>query len=102
MGTDFNPGVEGVGAKTGLKIVQKGEFALKLKEKQPDFDPLPVMDMFLHPPVTSDYSLAAGHPDPEGIRRMLCDGYDFSEDRVNKAMEGFTVRAGQKTLESWF
>ena len=102
IGTDFNPGVDGVGAKTGLKIVQKGEFAAKLKEKQPDFDPAPVMDMFLHPPVTDDYSLAAGHPDPEGIRKMLCDGYDFSEDRVNKAMEGFTVKAGQKTLESWF
>jgi flap endonuclease-1 len=102
VGTDFNPGVEGVGAKTGLKIVQKGEFAAKLKEKQPDFDPLPVMDMFLHPPVTDDYSLAAGHPDAEGIRRMLCDGYDFSRERVDKAMEGFTVKAGQKTLESWF
>jgi flap endonuclease-1 len=102
VGTDFNPGVEGVGAKTGLKIVQKGEFARKLKEKQPDFDPAPVMDMFLHPPVTDEYSLAAGHPNPEGIKKMLCDGYDFSEERVNKAMEGFTVKAGQKTLESWF
>ena len=102
VGTDFNPGIEGVGAKTGLKIVQKGEFAAKLKEKQPDFDPLPVMEMFLHPPVTDEYSLAAGHPDAEGIRTMLCDGYDFSEERVNKAMEGFTVKAGQKTLESWF
>ena len=80
VGTDFNPGVEGVGAKTGLKIVQKGEFSQKLKEKQPDFDPAPVMDMFLHPPVTDDYSLAAGHPDPEGIRKMLCDGYDFSRN----------------------
>lgn len=102
VGTDFNPGVEGIGAKTGLKIVQKGEFITKLREKQPDFDPAPVMEMFLHPPVTNDYSLAAGHPDAEGIRKMLCDGYDFSEDRVNKAMEGFTVKAGQKTLESWF
>jgi flap endonuclease-1 len=102
VGTDFNPGVEGVGAKTGLKIVQKGEFCAKLKEKQPDFDPFPVMDYFLHPPVTNDYALAAGHPDPEGIKKMLCSGYDFSEDRVNKAMEGFMVKAGQKTLESWF
>jgi flap endonuclease-1 len=102
VGTDFNPGIEGVGAKTGLKIVQKGEFMTKLKEKQPDFDPAPVMEMFLHPPVTSEYSLAAGHPDAEGIRRMLCDGYDFSRERVDKAMEGFTVKAGQKTLESWF
>ena len=102
VGTDFNAGVEGVGAKTGLKLVQKGEFESKLKEKIPDFDPAPVIDMFLHPPVTDDYALAAGHPDPEGIRKMLCDGYDFSEERVNKAMEGFSVKAGQKTLESWF
>jgi flap endonuclease-1 len=102
VGTDFNPGIEGVGAKTGLKIVQKGGFAAKLKEKQPDFDPAPVIEMFLHPPVTDEYSLAAGHPDAEGIRKMLCDGYDFSPERVDKAMEGFTVKAGQKTLESWF
>jgi len=102
VGTDFNAGVEGVGAKTGLKLVLKGEFESKLKEKMPDFDPAPVIDMFLHPPVTNDYALAAGHPDAEGIRKMLCDGYDFSEERVNKAMEGFSVKAGQKTLESWF
>jgi flap endonuclease-1 len=102
IGTDFNPGVEGVGAKTALKLVQKGEFARKLLEKQPDFDPSPVMDFFLHPPVTDEYALAAGHPDAEGIRRMLCDGYDFSPERVEKAMEGFTVKAGQKTLEGWF
>jgi flap endonuclease-1 len=102
VGTDFNPGIEGVGARTGLKIVQKGEFCAKLQEKQPDFDPAPVMELFLHPPVTDEYSLAAGHPDAEGIRKMLCDGYDFSPERVNKAMEGFTVKAGQKTLERWF
>ena len=102
VGTDFNPGIEGVGAKTGLKIVQKGEFLRKIQEKQPDFDPAPVIQMFLQPPVTDDYSLAAGHPDPEGIRKMLCDGYDFSVERVDKAMEGFTVKAGQKTLERWF
>ena len=102
IGTDFNPGVDGVGAKTGLKIVQKGEFHQKLKEKQPDFDPAPVMDLFLHPPVTDDYTLAWGHPDTAGIKKMLCDGYEFSEERVNKALENFTVKAGQKTLESWF
>jgi flap endonuclease-1 len=102
VGTDFNAGVEGVGAKTGLKLILKGEFESKIKEKAPDFDPAPIIEMFLHPPVTDNYVLAAGHPDAEGIRKMLCDGYDFSEERVNKAMEGFSVKAGQKTLESWF
>jgi hypothetical protein len=33
---------------------------------------------------------------------MLCDGYDFSQERVKKALEGYHVKAGQKTLESWF
>lgn len=101
-GTDFNPGVTGVGAKTGLKIVRNGEFLKKLEEKCPGFDPAPVIETFLHPAVTDDYSVAAGHADAEGIRRMLCDGYDFSEERVNRALEGFTAKAGQKTLESWF
>jgi flap endonuclease-1 len=102
VGTDFNPGADGVGAKTGLKIVQKGEFGAKLMEKCPGFDPAPVMEFFLNPPVTSDYSLAWGHPDTAGIKKMLCDGYDFAEERVDKALEGYTVKAGQKTLESWF
>jgi flap endonuclease-1 len=102
IGTDFNPGVDGVGAKTGLKIVKKGEFLQKLKEKQPDFDPVPVMETFLHPNVTDDYSVTAGHPDAEGLRKMLCDGYDFSPERVDKALVGFSAKAGQKTLESWF
>jgi flap endonuclease-1 len=102
IGTDFNDGVAGVGAKTGLKIVQKGGFAAKIAEKIPDFDPAPVMDMFLHPPLTDEYSVVTGHPDAEGIRKMLCDGYDFSPERVDKAIENFSVKAGQKTLESWF
>ena len=102
VGTDFNPGVHGVGPKTGLKLVQKGEFAAKLKESLPDFDPSPIIDLFLHPPVTSDYSLLWNHPDSEGIKKMLCDGYDFSEERVNKALEAYAVKAGQKTLEGWF
>jgi flap endonuclease-1 len=102
VGTDFNPGVEGIGAKTGLKIVQRGEFAAKIKEKLPDFDPAPVMDLFLHPDITDDYSLVWGHPDIAGIKNMLCGDYDFSRERVEKAMENFCAKAGQKTLESWF
>lgn len=102
VGTDFNDGVDGVGAKTGLKIVRNGEFAGKLKERLPDFSPEPVMDLFLHPDITDDYTLSWGHPDVAGIQKMLCDGYDFSVERVNKALEGFTLKAGQRTLEGWF
>ncbi len=102
IGTDFNSGINGVGAKTGLKIVRNGEFESKIREKLPGFNPEPAIDLFLHPQVTDTYELSWGHPDPEGIRKMLCDQYDFSVERVNKAMENFSVKAGQKTLESFF
>jgi flap endonuclease-1 len=102
VGTDFNAGASGVGAKTALKIVRNGEYAAKLAEKCPGFDPTPVRDFFLRPPVTTEYSLAWGQPSVEGIRRMLCDGYDFAPERVDAALERYSTKAGQKTLESWF
>jgi len=102
IGTDFNEGVTGIGPKTALKLVQKGEFFHKIREKMPDFDPEPIRDLFLHPAVTDSYELTWGRPDVEGIVQLLCGSYDFSEERVRKALEGFTVKAGQKTLEGWF
>lgn len=102
VGTDFNEGIHGIGAKTALKLVKQNEFDAKIKTEEPEYDPRPVKDFFLFPPITDTYSLKWGKPDVDGIRRMLCDGYDFSVDRVNGALERLTVSAGQKTLDSWF
>ncbi|MDI6866042.1 flap endonuclease-1 [Methanoculleus sp.] len=101
-GTDFNPGIRGIGAKKALRIVQKGEFKSVIAEKQPDFDPTPIMDFFLNPPVTDDYTLEWRAPDIEGVVEMLCGLYDFSEERVRGALERFAVKTTQKTLDSWF
>ena len=65
IGNDFNPGVKGIGPKTGLKLVKEGCFEKTMGEKEPDFDPGPVIDFFLNPPVTNDYTLAWG---PAGSR----------------------------------
>ncbi|MDV2480503.1 flap endonuclease-1 [Methanoculleus sp. Wushi-C6] len=102
VGTDFNQGVRGVGGKTALKIVKKGEFASTIAEKMPDFDPAPVREFFLAPPVTDDYALDWRPPDVEGVVAMLCDRYDFSEDRVRSSLSRVSVKATQKTLDAWF
>lgn len=102
VGTDFNPGARGIGAKTAFKLIAQGDYPEILAEKLPDLDPEPVMDYFLHPPVTDDYALAWHPPDREGIVRMLCEDYDFSPDRVKKALEQITGPSGQKTLDAWF
>jgi flap endonuclease-1 len=102
VGTDFNEGVYGIGAKTALKIVKKGEFEATLHKHQPDFDPVPIIEFFLHPPVKTDYQLRWNPPDREGIRHMLCDQFDFSPERIESAMEKLAVTSGQKTLDRWF
>lgn len=101
-GTDFNEGVPGIGPKKGLKVVLAGEFDKVIAEKQPEFDPAPVKEIFLKPAVTTEYSVAWGQPDREGIVAMLCGEFEFSEDRVNSSLDGLKVSAGQRTLDSWF
>lgn len=101
-GTDFNDGVRGIGAKTGLKKVKNGEFYQIMKEKMPDEDPDDLKEFFLHPPVTDSYCLEFGSPDPDKVRRFLCDEYGFSADRVNPVLLKLTKKEKQRTLESWF
>ena len=102
VGTDFNSGVKGVGAKTALKIVKSGKFYETFEEKEPDFDPAPVKEFFLNPPVSDDYSLSWSHVDREGLISYLCGRHDFSEDRVSSVLERIGVKSGQKTLDHWF
>ena len=102
IGTDFNPGIKGIGAKTALKIIRKGEFDITLEEKLPGIDREAVFDFFRQPPVTGEYTLSWGEPDFNGIMKMLCDEYDFAPDRVEKAVGGMQVQKGQKTLDAWF
>ena len=102
VGTDFNSGIRGVGAKTALKMVQKGEFERTMTENLPDTEWEPIMEFFMNPPVTENYSLQWNSPDGEGIVRMLCDRYDFSPERIQKALDGMGAKSGQKTLDSWF
>jgi flap endonuclease-1 len=102
VGTDFNTGVRGIGPKKAIQVVNEGKFGETLKEKLPDFDPAPVMEFFKKPPVTDDYSVAWKPVNADGVVKMLCDGYDFSRERVNTALEKVKVTAGQKTLDRWF
>ncbi|WP_214021473.1 flap endonuclease-1 [Methanoculleus sp.] len=102
VGTDFNPGIRGIGGKTALKVVKNGEFESVIAEKSPEFDPGPIREFFLDPPVTDDYTLEWRAPGVDGVVEMLCGRYDFSEERVRSALSRVSVKAAQKTLDAWF
>ena len=102
VGTDFNEGAAGVGAKTALKKVKAGEFDTVLSTKLPDLDPDPIRDFFLNPPVSEQYSLEWNPPDYDGIISFLCGEYGFSEDRITPILEKISGKGKQRTLDSWF
>jgi flap endonuclease-1 len=92
VGTDFNDGIKGIGPKKALALVQKhGDIENMPREIQSGLGDLDLIDdvrnIFLKPVVTSDYSVAQGEPDMDGIIRFLCDDREFARDRVTAALE---------------
>ncbi len=109
VGTDYNEGVKGVGAKKALSLIKKcGDIfkAMKLlKVDRAEVERVAaVREFFLNPPVTDDYDVKFGKPDVEGIIEFLCEEHDFSRERVEKAVEKLSsgMEGTQLTLERWF
>lgn len=109
IGTDFNPGVRGIGPKKALKII-KGLSSFTDIEKNLEWSfpvkPHEIAKIFLEPEVTEDYQLEWKAPDKDGIIEFLSDEHQFSRERVENALERLEkaskTLAKQSTLESWF
>lgn len=106
VGTDYNDGIKGIGPKKALKSVKKhGNIEGVLKELDTDIKYIvEIRDLFLHPDVTPDYELKWRKPAAAAITEFLCEGHDFSIERVSKAVERLLEASdtGQKTLDKWF
>ena len=110
IGTDFNTGVQGIGPKKGLKLIQKHGSLEKVMEETdidiPEYEE--VREIFLNGPRSDDYSVKVGDIDREGILDLMNE-YEFSEDRVvnviNKietARKAEANRKKQRSLDAWF
>jgi flap endonuclease-1 len=65
VGTDFNMGVKGIGAKTGLKLIKEHDNIFNVLEKQDiqlEVEPEILRDIFLKHEVVSDYKLQWSSP----------------------------------------
>lgn len=105
IGTDFNPGIKGVGPKTALKLVMAhgelenmpGEVAEKIPE---NFDE--IRRLYLEPDVTDDYDIKSGSLREEALVAFLCDERGFSRQRVGVAINRIKRYHAQKSLTDWF
>ena len=106
VGTDFNMGVKGIGAKTGLKLIKQHDNIFHVLENQGiqlEVEPEILRNIFLKHEVVSDYKLQWSSPDTEGVVAFLCGEHDFSEPRVLSALDKFKkIDNKQKSLTDWF
>jgi len=115
VGTDYNPkGIPGIGQKKALDIVRKykqpvlifdsvKEQMMGLPEEQ-QFDWKEIFELFhKHPVIDSEINFPK--LDEAQIKKILVEEHDFSEERVNNALERLRdVREKQKQqgLKKWF
>jgi flap endonuclease-1 len=90
IGTDFNDGVKGIGPKKALKLV--GEFGSIDRmplEVQEAVGPgvAEIREIFMKPDVTDDYDIEFRQPDFDGIIKFLCEEREFSQERVQAALD---------------
>jgi len=105
VGTDFNDGVKGVGAKTGLKIVKNSTLEDYLKEKdiKLEVSASELRNIFLNPDVNKNYEIKWNKVDEERIIDFMCNQHDFSKERVLSAAKKMEkLHTTQKSLEDWF
>ncbi|MGB9635702.1 MAG: flap endonuclease-1 [Thermoplasmata archaeon] len=107
VGTDFNVGVRGIGAKKALKLIKEYGSIEKVIEKKkievPGYEE--ARKIFLEPEVNRNYTIRWQTPDMEKILRLLVDDFEFSEERVKKAMafvETMKNREKQASLDQFF
>jgi len=106
IGTDYHPGVKGIGPKTGLKLIkQYGTVEAVCKAKGKDVPERldDIREIFLnHPAVeVDDGDLRPGQVDRQGLIQFLQVERGFSQRRMDQAFEklkeGGVLREGGQT-----
>jgi flap endonuclease-1 len=111
IGTDFHPGIRGIGPKTGLKLIKThGTIEAVCAEKDKDIPERldEIRAVFHNHPVVevANEDLIQGDVDVDGLRKFLVEERQFSEKRFNNAIEqlesvGLVRSGGQTSLFSF-
>ena len=105
VGTDFNKGVHGIGAKKGLKLLKEKTLEESLESLNTDLEVniYTLRQIFLEPDINKDYEIKWKSVDNEGIVEFLCETHGFSKERVLSVSGKMkNLSSSQKSLEDWF
>jgi len=90
LGTDFNPGVYGLGHKKALHLVQKWKDFSKLFKYAGwnySYTWKEIYDCIKTIPVTNKYKLKWDKPDKEGLEKFLVKERNFDAKKIKKALD---------------
>jgi len=111
VGTDYNPGgIKGIGPKKALDLVKQHktlESAISQVKWDAETSAADIFNFFSNPPVEEikKDAIEPGKLDAEGLKRVMVDEHEFSEDRLEgtlKKLEKASVGSGQAKLASFF
>ncbi|MDR2830683.1 MAG: flap endonuclease-1 [Methanobrevibacter sp.] len=105
IGTDFNPGIKGIGSKTGVKIIKSQSLEDYLKESGKDLgrNIYQLRDLFLNHDVNENYKIKWKNVNEEKLLEFMCDENGFSMDRISTAIKKMKKsKTIQRSLEDWF
>ena len=90
IGTDFHPGIKGIGPKTGLKLIKEHgtmEAVAEVKEFEMPKDIETIRGFFLNHPVHPDPIPQAQRAVEKDLREFLQGEYGFSDGRLQRALD---------------
>ena len=106
VGTDFNEGIHGIGAKTGLKLIRNNTLEDILVQKgitEVEVEPDELRNIFLKHDVNTDYEIKFKSAKKDKLVEFMCEEHGFSESRVLNVTEKLKkLSSTQKSLEDWF
>ena len=106
VGTDFNEGIHGIGAKTGIKLIRNNSLEDVLVQKgitDVEVEPDELRDIFLKHDVNTDYKIKFKSAKTDKLLEFMCEEHGFSESRVLNVTDKLKkLSSTQKSLEDWF
>ncbi|HJL96812.1 MAG: flap endonuclease-1 [Euryarchaeota archaeon] len=111
IGTDFHPGIRGIGPKTGIKLIKEHgciEMICQVKNKEIPQRLSEIREIFHHHPAVdvADEDLLPGQIDVKGLIQFLQVERQFSQRRMDNAFDklreiGLIREGGQTSLFSF-